>query len=66
MRVKKNMFSMNGLKIDYKRRMNTISERNDEKWISLSPTVLAVVVAIALVRLEAKDLSHTNSGLILN
>ena len=42
-----NVFSKNGLKIEYTVRMGRFSVSKDNEWISFSPTVLTVVVAIA-------------------
>ena len=42
-----NVFSMNGLKIDYTARMDRFSARKEDDWISFSPTVVAVAVAIS-------------------
>ena len=42
-----NVFYKNGLKIEYTTRMGRFCASNDNECISFSPTVLAVVVAIA-------------------
>ena len=49
-----NVFSKNGLKIDYTTRMGRFSASKDNEWISFSPTVLAVVVAIARSRIRSE------------
>ena len=49
-----NVFSKNGLKIDYTTRMGRFSASKDNEWISFSPSVLAVVVAIARSRIRSE------------
>ena len=48
-----NVFSKNGLKIDYTTRMDRFSASKDNEWISFSPTVFAIIVTIA--RSESKS-----------
>ena len=52
-----NVFSKNGLKIDY-----TFSARKDDEWISFSPTVLAVVVAIARSKTRSERIIVHQNG----
>ena len=48
-----NVFSRNAFKIEYNKRMDSFSASKDNEWISFSPTVFAVIVAIA--RAESKS-----------
>ena len=48
-----NVFSKNGLKIEYTMRMDRFSASKDNEWISFSPTVFAIIVTIA--RSESKS-----------
>ena len=43
-----NVFSKNGVRIDYAARMDRFSISTGNGWISVSPTVFSVLVAIAL------------------
>ena len=60
-----NVFSKNGLNNNDTRRMERFSTMKDDEWISFSPNVLAVVVAIARSQTTSERIIVHNTGLIL-
>ena len=57
-----NVFSKNGLKIDYTVRLDRFSLSRGNEWVSLSPTVLASIVTVAQCKSESERIKVQQNG----
>ena len=59
---KLNLFSKNGLRIDYTVRLDRFSLSRGNEWISLSPSVLAILVTVARCKSESEIIKIQQNG----